>query len=107
MKTTSHAPNIKLYLGIFAALLVLTVTTVLASYLELPRAPAILLGLSIATVKASLVAAFFMHLKGERRLIYAVLGVTAVFLTALFLLPILDSALTKPVRKTEVHSVEH
>lgn len=70
--------------------MVLTVVTVLVSYVHLSPAPAIALGLAIATVKASLVAAFFMHLKGERVLIYGLLAATlmAVFL---FVLPIIDT----------------
>lgn len=86
-----HRPNVGLYLGVFTALLVLTVITVLISYWHLPKVPAILVGLMIATVKASLVAAFFMHLKGERLIIYGLLGVTLFFTGVLFLLPFLDS----------------
>ncbi|MBI4386011.1 MAG: cytochrome C oxidase subunit IV family protein [Elusimicrobia bacterium] len=89
--TARHQPNIPLYLGIFGALLVLTVVTVLVSYFHLPRLPAILIGLSIAAFKASLVGAFFMHLKGEKALIFALLGATFFFVALLFLLPFLDS----------------
>src|SRR5262245_6166191 len=92
--TDSHAPNVKLYLLVFAALMVLTVVTVTISYFHLPPAPAILLGLMIATVKAGLVAAFFMHLKGERAIIYGLLGVTAIFTAVLFALPMSDTVAT-------------
>lgn len=85
-----HRPNVKLYLMVFAALLVLTVLTVGASYLQLPHVPAIILGLLIAAVKAGLVAAFFMHLKGEHRLIYSLLGLTVFFLAYLLFLPLAD-----------------
>lgn len=85
-----HAPNVKLYLGVFAALLVLTVVTVAVSYVHLPIAAAILVALAIATFKAGLVAAFFMHLKGERVLIYGLLALTLFFMGVLFLLPISD-----------------
>ncbi len=88
----SHAPNVKRYLLVFATLMALTVVTVLVSYWHLPVAAAVTLGLAIAAVKAGLVAAFFMHLKGERVLIYAILGVTAYFLLFLFGMPIWDSA---------------
>ena len=90
----SHAPNLKRYYIVFGTLMVLTVVTVLVSYVHLPVAAAVTVGLAIATVKAGLVAAFFMHLKGERVVIYGLLGVTAFFLAILFLGPITDSAAT-------------
>lgn len=86
-----HAHDIRPYLFVFGALLVLTVVTVLVSYWHLPPGPAIAVGLAIATLKASLVAAFFMHLKGERWIVYGLLGVTAFFAIVLFTLPITDS----------------
>ena len=55
-----------------------------------PPAIGIFIGLAIATLKVSLVAAFFMHLKGERLLIYGLLAVTAFFALLLFLLPLRD-----------------
>ena len=85
-----HKPDIKLYLMIFGALLVLTVVTVLVSYWHLPIHAAVAVGMAIATLKASLVAAFFMHLKGERKLIYGLLGVTVFFMIVLFAVPIKD-----------------
>jgi caa(3)-type oxidase subunit IV len=67
------------YLIIFGVLAILTVVTVLANRLDVPKPVAIAIGLSIALVKASLVAAYFMHLISERRLIYAVLVLTVFF----------------------------
>lgn len=90
MHATHHAPNVKAYLAVFAALLLLTIVTVSVSYLRLPIAVAVFVALVVATVKAGLVAAFFMHLKGERVLIYGLLGLTAVFLAFLFLMPMWD-----------------
>jgi len=89
----AHQPNIKLYLMVFGALMVLTVVTVLVSYLHLPKTLGIFVGLLIATVKVALVAAFFMHLKGERTLIYSLLGVTFFFVIALYALPLIDFVL--------------
>lgn len=89
--TEHHKPDVKLYMIVFGALMVMTVVTVLVSYWHLPPAAAITVGLAIATFKASLVAAFFMHLKGERKIIYGLLGMTVFFLIVLFALPITDS----------------
>ena len=90
----SHAPNVKRYLAVFAALMVLTVVTVLVSYWHLPLAAAILLGLAIATFKAGLVAYYFMHLKGEHTLILWLLAMTMAAMAILFLGPSVDSGLT-------------
>lgn len=71
--------HVKVYMRVFAALAVLTVITVAVSNLHLATAPAIALGLLIATVKAALVACYFMHLISERKLIYWVLALAAAF----------------------------
>jgi len=89
--SAAHVPHVRLYLAIFGALIFLTVLTVLVSYLHLPKAPAVLIALAIASVKASLVGSFFMHLKGEKALILAVIGVTLFFAGGL-LLPLYDIA---------------
>lgn len=88
-------PNVKLYVGIFAALMILTGLTVFVSKFHLPRPQAIALGLLIACTKASLVGAVFMHLWGEKRLIHKFLYVAA-FFGALMLLPLIDFVLTRP-----------
>ena len=66
----AHAtPN---YMGIFAVLFILTVLEVAYAFLSLPKT-ALILGLVLmAMVKASLVALFYMHLKFEGKLIYAI-----------------------------------
>jgi cytochrome c oxidase subunit 4 len=85
-----HHVNVRAYLFIFGILLFLTVVTVLVSYWHLPPTLAVLVALAIATLKASLVAAFFMHLKGERVIIYGLLGLTVFFVGLLFVLPSTD-----------------
>jgi len=81
--------HVRSYLIIGAALLVGTVITVLASYVDLGHHHLnIGLALVIATFKASLVALFFMHLISERTMIYAVLGFTAFFFVGLMFLTI-------------------
>jgi cytochrome c oxidase subunit IV len=74
---------------VFGSLLVLTGFTVGAYFLHLPHKLAIALALLIATVKGTLVAAWFMHLVSERRMIYWMLGLTAVLFFPLLLLPTL------------------
>ena len=77
----------KVYIGVFLALMVGTVLTVAVSYFHLPVAAAILVALVIASFKGSLVAAFFMHLSHERKVIYWVLLLTVAFFIALMFIP--------------------
>ena len=72
--------HVRVYVTVFGALAVLTIVTVAVGYLHLPIVPALIVGLGIATVKAGLVAAYFMHLVSERKVIYGVLIMTVVFL---------------------------
>lgn len=81
--------HVRAALFVFGALLVLTGFTVAAYYLELPTRLAIVLALAIATAKGSLVAAWFMHLISEKRLIYWALILTAVLFVPLLLFPTL------------------
>ncbi len=71
--------HVKLYLGVFAALLVLTAVTVGVAYIDLGHGANIGLALVIATLKASLVGFFFMHLKWERRSVYGLILLTFFF----------------------------
>ena len=78
----------RVYILVFVALAALTLVTVGVSYLDLSVTAGIGLALLIAAIKGSLVAAYFMHLLSERKLIYAVLMLTLVFFVALMLLPL-------------------
>ena len=80
--------QVKGYILVFVTLMVLTVVTVTVSRLHLPVAAAIVVALVIASVKAGLVASYFMHLISERKLIYWVLGITVAFFFAVLLLPL-------------------
>jgi len=90
-----HRPNVKLYIGVFAALLFFTCITVVISKFHLPRPQAIALGLFVAAIKASLVAAIFMHLWGEKKLIYSFIVVTFAFATMMWV-PIFEGYAIRP-----------
>ena len=90
MSREEIARHVRTYLIVFGSLLVLTVMTVAVSYLHVSLWLAVLIALTIASVKGSLVACYFMHLISERKLIYWVLLLTAVFFAALLALPALD-----------------
>ncbi len=59
-----HIASTRFYVGIFAALICLTIATVKVSYYDFGSAN-IVIAILIATMKASLVAAFFMHLRHD------------------------------------------
>ena len=91
--TSDHAAadidrHVRVYITVFVALMALTLVTVTISYLHLPLPIAVTVALLVATIKGSLVACYFMHLISEKKLIYAVLGLTAVFFVALLALPV-------------------
>ena len=90
--TSDHAVDIdrhvRIYITVFVALMVLTIITVAVSRLHLPVPIAVTVALVVATVKGSLVAGYFMHLISEKKLIYAVLVLTAAFFAALLALPV-------------------
>lgn len=81
--------DVKKYLLIFGALLVGTVVTVWASTWHIEsQALVILIALFIASVKAFLVAGYFMHLMSERKMIYGILLATVFFFASLMYLTI-------------------
>jgi cytochrome c oxidase subunit 4 len=91
--TSDHAADIdrqvKIYITVFVALMALTIITVAISRVHLPVPMAVTVAMLVALVKGSLVACYFMHLISEKKLIYAVLALTAAFFVALLALPVL------------------
>jgi len=79
-------------IAVFAALLLLTVVTVLVSYVDLGMGN-VAVALLIASAKASLVALFFMHLKGESPLVWGFALVPILFLVLLLLGTMFDTML--------------
>ena len=89
--TSDHAADIdrhvRIYITVFVALMVLTIITVAVSRVHLPVPMAVTVALVVATIKGSLVACYFMHLISEKKLILAVLVLTAVFFAVLLVVP--------------------
>jgi len=87
---THHIAN---YRKVFIFLLIGTTLTVWASYMEFnvqnSIAGAIFVGLTIAFIKGYLVAANFMHLNSEKKMIYWILLLTIFFLILLLFIPLL------------------
>ena len=80
--------HVRIYIGVFVALMVLTIVTVAIARVHLPVHWAVTAALVVATIKGSLVACYFMHLVSEKKLIYVVLVLTALFFVALLALPV-------------------
>jgi len=81
------------YRKVFIYLLIGTTLTVWASYMEFnvqnSIAGAVFVGLTIAFIKGYLVAANFMHLNSEKKMIYWILLLTIFFLILLLFMPLL------------------
>jgi len=105
--------SVRTYMMIGAALLVFTGITVAANLLHLPVPAAITLALIIASIKASMVAAVFMHLNHEKQWIYGSLILTVVFFIVLMSVPFLTitdtfgTHLTGPAAGHEAAAGEH
>jgi cytochrome c oxidase subunit 4 len=88
-----HIAPTRFYWGIFGALVCLTIATVKVSYYDFGSAN-ILIALLIATMKASLVAAFFMHLRHDK-LFNTVAFLAAFLFLGIFILLTNDDVLVR------------
>ena len=86
------------YMGVFWALLVLTLAEVGVFYLHLPRLAMILSLVVMALTKAGLVAAYFMHLALEKRLL-AVIVVSPLVLSAVIIIGLTPDSVFNYPRK--------
>ena len=84
-----HITPLKIYHGIFGALLVLTVVTVWIAQFDFGVANTFI-AMFVASIKASLVALFFMHLLHDERLNLITFGFGLLFVCLFFLFPLLD-----------------
>jgi len=91
------------YLFIFFSLVILTIATVLVAFHSFENEVAnLLLALLIASIKATLVAMFFMHLKFEGKLIYLIFFVPLMLCILLIVALIPDLIFSNP--DTHPHS---
>lgn len=82
--------HVQVYVRVFLALAALTAVTVGISYLHMPILWGIVIALVIATFKSSLVAAFFMHLVSEKKIILWLLGIAVPLALFLLVIPVLS-----------------
>jgi len=83
---SAHAISTKTYAAVLGALLVLTVITVLAAGINFgTHSVNVVVALSIASIKGTLVALYFMHLRHDKPL-YAIIFATGLFFLAVLLM---------------------
>jgi cytochrome c oxidase subunit IV len=104
-----HRVPSKVYLLVGAALLVLTAITVAISYIPLGGYN-LVIALAIATLKAALVAMFFMHLLYDNRM-YFIIVITALSTLTIFIVltlfdtlnrGLLDSQVARPIQEQAI-----
>ena len=89
------------YMGVFWALLVLTLAEVAVFYMGVPRLVLIVSLILMALAKAGLVAAYFMHLALEKRTL-AVIVISPLVLSAILIIGLTpDSAFNYPRKSPE------
>jgi cytochrome c oxidase subunit 4 len=87
-----HVMPLQLLLGVGAALLVFTAITVWVTYVDLGRSGNLLIAMAIATVKAGLVCAYFMHLRWDRPFNALVFASSLLFVSLFISLALLDKS---------------
>jgi cytochrome c oxidase subunit 4 len=93
--TVSHVMPMKVLIGVWAALMVLTVLTVAVIKVDLGSLN-LWIAMAIATVKASLVVLYFMHMRYDRPF-NAIILVTALIFVMLFIsIAMLDTKAYEP-----------
>jgi cytochrome c oxidase subunit 4 len=90
MQAKAHETSPKTYVKVLLTLMMLTVTTVLAASFDFGSAN-VVIALVIATIKASLVAMFFMHLLHDKPINSIILVSGLVFLSIFLMLTLLDA----------------
>ena len=86
----SHVVEVRVLLSVFAALIVLTAITVAVSYFDFGEMN-LIVAMGVATLKAALVALWFMHLRYENGLHAFVFLVGVAFLGLFLIITMLDT----------------
>lgn len=87
---SEHIVYPRVYVGIFLILLAGTGLTVLAAFRDFPGPLNAVVALTIATIKATFVVLYFMHVRYSGRLVWLVIGSALFWLAIMFALTISD-----------------
>ena len=83
---SEHIVPIRIYVTIFMVLLVGTALTVIAAFIDFPWRLNTIVALTIATIKATLVVLYFMHVRYSTRLIWVIVAAALFWLGIMFAL---------------------
>ena len=89
MNEHEHVVPIQIYFAIFGALMVFTALTVWVSFHDMGNWN-IVIAMTVAVTKATLVVLYFMHVRWSSRLIWVVVGAGLVWLVILLSLTMSD-----------------
>jgi cytochrome c oxidase subunit IV len=87
---SEHIVPVKVYLMIFLALMLGTFLTVVAAFYDFPWRLNTVIALTIATIKATLVVLYFMHVRYSPRLVWVIVASALFWLAILFGLTLSD-----------------
>jgi cytochrome c oxidase subunit IV len=87
---SEHIVSVRVYITIFLALLVGTALTVAAAFFDFPWRFNTIVALTIATVKATLVVLYFMHVRYSTRLIWVIVASALFWMALLFAFTLSD-----------------
>ena len=87
---SEHIVPVKVYLAIFLALLAGTALTVFAAFQDFPWQLNTVIALTIASIKATLVVLYFMHVRYSTRLVWVIVVAALFWMGILFALTFSD-----------------
>ena len=87
---SAHIVQPRVYIVIFLALMLGTTLTVVAAFYDFPGPLNVIVALTIAVVKATLVVLYFMHVRYSGRLVWLVIFSALFWLGIMFALTISD-----------------
>jgi cytochrome c oxidase subunit IV len=87
---SEHIVPVKVYLMIFLALMAGTFLTMVAAFYDFPWRLNTVIALTIATIKATLVVLYFMHVRYSSRLVWVIVASALFWLAILFGLTLSD-----------------
>ena len=87
---SEHIVPVRIYLMIFLALMAGTALTVWAGFRDFPGPLNVIIALTIASIKATLVVLYFMHLRYSKRLVWIIFGSALFWMGLLFALTLSD-----------------
>ena len=87
---SEHIVPVRVYLAIFAALMLGTALTIWAGLQDFPGPLNVIIALTIAVIKATLVVLYFMHVRYSSRLIWVIFASALFWMGILFALTLSD-----------------